>query len=73
LRAECAQNIIAALPPAARRVLFATSDLRDMQRDLERDILDLVGDKYLNQHLLVRIVDLLAVRLFPEIGKQWVQ
>jgi hypothetical protein len=52
-------------------VLFATSDLRDMQRDLERDVLDLVGDKYLNQHLLVQIVDLLAVRLFPELGKQW--
>jgi hypothetical protein len=42
-----------------------------MQRDLERDVLDLIGDKYLNKHLLVRIVDLLAVRLFPEIGREW--
>ncbi|KAF1827771.1 uncharacterized protein K489DRAFT_375916 [Dissoconium aciculare CBS 342.82] len=71
LRAECARTIIDALPHAARRVIFATTDLRDMQRDLERDVLDLIGDKYLNKHLLVRIVDLLAVRLFPEIGREW--
>lgn len=46
---------------------------RELQlRDIERT-LDLFGDKYMNKHLLYRIVELVVVRLVPEMSERGVQ
>lgn len=57
-----------ALPEGVlRRVLFATADVEAMEADVREHVLALVGDGYVNKHLLVRVVELLVVRLFPEL------
>ena len=38
-----------------------------MHADVE-DVLDLFGDSYINKHLVVALLELLAVRLFPELS-----
>ncbi|KAG9997013.1 hypothetical protein KCU78_g17156, partial [Aureobasidium melanogenum] len=66
LRAKCAASIIAALPPIVVKQLFANSKNEDVHKQVQ-DMLDVFGDAYLNKHLIVAIVDLVVVRLFPEL------
>lgn len=69
LRAKCAASIIAALPPIVVKQLFANSKNEDVHKQVQ-DMLDVFGDAYLNKHLIVAIVDLVVVRLFPELESQ---
>ncbi|KAG9635462.1 hypothetical protein KCU64_g15007, partial [Aureobasidium melanogenum] len=66
LRSKCAASIIAALPPIVVKQLFANSKNEDVHKQVQ-DMLDVFGDAYLNKHLIVAIVDLVVVRLFPEL------
>jgi hypothetical protein len=43
-----------------------------MLQDVER-ILDVFGDAYMNKHLIFGIVELLLVRLMPELGEKGVR
>ena len=46
---------------------------REVQlRDVER-ILDVFGDKYMTKHLLYAVVELVVVRLVPEVGERSVR
>jgi hypothetical protein len=72
LRAKCAASIIAALPPIVVKQVFANRSKEQVQKQVE-DMLDAFGDAYLNKHLIVGIVDLVVVRLFPELAEQKVQ
>ena len=38
-----------------------------MRQDVERT-LDLFDDSYINKHLIISAVELVVVRLFPELG-----
>lgn len=69
LRAKCAAAIIAALPPIVVKQLFAGGEEGDVQKQVE-SMLDTFGDAYLNKHLIVGIVDLIVVRLFPELERE---
>jgi hypothetical protein len=40
-----------------------------MRGDVE-DSLDLFADSFINKHLVVEIVELVFLRLFPEIGEE---
>lgn len=66
LRAKCAASIIAALPPIMVKQIFADRSKEDVQKQVE-DMLDAFGDAYSNKHLIVGIVDLVVVKLFPEL------
>jgi hypothetical protein len=66
LRAKCAASIIAALPPIVVKQLFSNTENEDVHKQVQ-DMLDVFGDAYLNKHLIVAIVDLVVVRLFPEL------
>lgn len=66
LRAKCAASIISILPPIVAKQVFANGKSEDVQKQVE-DMLDVFGDSYLNKHLIVAIVDLVVVRLFPEL------
>jgi hypothetical protein len=60
------------LPPIVVKRVFAKRGTEDVQRQVE-DMLEVFGDGYLNKHLIVGIVDLVVVRLFPELVEQRIQ
>ena len=68
IKRACAETIVKALPDLVRTRYFATSDEALMREDVE-DMLELFGDQYINKHLLVGAVELLVVRLFPELSE----
>ncbi|KAF7197094.1 hypothetical protein HII31_01519 [Pseudocercospora fuligena] len=66
IRRECAHTIVDTIPALVRASLFATKD-RDLMREDVATELDLLADAYINKHLIVSIIELLVVRLFPEL------
>jgi len=42
-------------------------------REVEREVLDVWGDAYLNRHLAYAIVELVVVRVVPEMGEKGVE
>lgn len=69
IRQRCAAAIVAAVPGLVRDRLFATRESKDVQAQVQ-GMLDVFGDAYLNKHLIVSIVDLVFLRLFPELKEQ---
>jgi hypothetical protein len=72
LRAKCAAAIIDALPPIVVKQVFAKRGTKEVQRQVE-DMLEIFGDGYMNKHLVVGIVDLVVIKLFPELVEQRIQ
>jgi hypothetical protein len=72
LRAKCAASIIAALPPIVVKTVFANRGKEEVEKQVE-GMLEAFGDAYLNKHLIIGVVDLVVVRLFPELVEQRVQ
>lgn len=68
IKRECARVIVEVVPPHFRATFFATKDVALMRNDVEGS-LDMFADSYLNKHLIVNIVELVFLRLFPEIGE----
>lgn len=69
IKRECARVIVEVVPPHVRAIFFATGDVTLMRDDVEGS-LDLFADSYLNKHLIVNIVELVFLRLFPEISEE---
>lgn len=67
IQRECARVIVEAVPDAVRTRYFATKDKETMRRDVE-DRLKFFADPYVNKHLIVAALDLIVVRLFPELA-----
>nr|OQO20758.1 hypothetical protein B0A51_11107 [Rachicladosporium sp. CCFEE 5018] len=68
IKAECARVIVEAIPEFVRSRFFATNDVSLMHRDIEES-LEMFGDEYVNKHLIISIIELVAARLFPEISE----
>lgn len=66
IKRVCAETVVKAVPEAVRNRFFATTELELMRRDVE-GTLELFGDQYINKHLILSAVELLIVRLFPEL------
>lgn len=66
IKRECAKAIIGSIPNMIRRYYFATTEETAVVKDVER-MLDIVGDAYINKHLIVAAIELVVVRLFPEL------
>lgn len=69
IKRRAADAVVEALPPSVCRVYFASSDRDDWIASVE-GWLDIVGDEYLNKHLVVRIVELVVVSIMPELAEQ---
>ena len=69
IKRECAKTIVESVPALIRQRYFATKDLDLMRQDVE-DTLDLFADSYINKHLILSAVELLVIRLFPELGEE---
>ena len=67
------------VPLPIRKVYFGSSDEEDGAGDRHsqnmqvEEILDVLSDRYLNAHLLYAVVDLIVVRLMPEMAEKGVQ
>jgi hypothetical protein len=70
IKRECARTIVEAVPLPVRTRYFATKDEDLMRQDVERTVLDLFEDSYINKHLLISAVELVVVRLFPELAEE---
>lgn len=68
IKDECARTVTELIPQPARTFFFATTE-QDKMRDDVKETLDLFADAYLNKHLVVAALELIAVRLFPELGE----
>jgi hypothetical protein len=67
IRRECARAIVAVIPEPVRSIYFSTKDEELIRLDVERT-LDLFSNAYINKHLVVAALELIAVHLFPELA-----
>lgn len=68
IKRECANTIVQVIPKVIRNRYFGTADLYLARQDVEKT-LDLFADSYINKHLIISAVELIVVRLFPELGE----
>ena len=82
IKRKCAETMLAAVPQPIRKIYFGSSGQEegkgedtDRHRQISEveEILDVFGDSYLNSHLLYAVVDLIVVRLVPEMAEKGVQ
>ncbi|KAI4920208.1 hypothetical protein J4E90_002349 [Alternaria incomplexa] len=68
----CAARLLDLVPPKVAAAFFASYE-RDEQVRQIANTLDCLDDAYLNKHLVFQIVELIVLRLFPELGEQGVK
>jgi hypothetical protein len=68
IKRVCASTIVEVIPKVIRNRYFGTADLDLARQDVEKT-LDLFADSYINKHLIISAVELIVVRLFPELGE----
>jgi hypothetical protein len=72
IRRRCAEAILSLVPPLVSRVYFNVDADKEGEDEMLRqveDILDVFGDVYCNKHLVYNILELIIVRLVPELGE----
>ena len=72
IRRRCAEAILSLVPPIVSRVYFNVDADKEGEDEMLRqveDILDVFGDVYCNKHLVYNILELVIVRLVPELGE----
>jgi hypothetical protein len=68
----CAATLLDLLPAPVAATFFASKNRLEQLRQVEI-LLDCLDDTYLNKHLVFQIVELIVVRLVPELGLRGVQ
>ncbi|KAJ8610754.1 hypothetical protein MRB53_038396 [Persea americana] len=67
IKKDCAKAIVEAIPEPFRTRVFATDDPHLIAADVEQS-LDWFASPYINKHLIVSALELITVRLFPELA-----
>jgi hypothetical protein len=71
IRRECAAAIVDALPRRLWQIFFATMEVERARTEVEgENLLGLLEDEFINRHLVLSVVDLVVVRLFPELSSE---
>ena len=70
IKRECATTIVETIPAPIRSRYFATKDRDEMRQDVE-SMLELFQDPFINKNLIISAVELIVVRLFPELGDDY--
>jgi len=68
----CAATLLGLLPAPVAATFFASKSRLEQLQQIEI-LLDCLDDTYLNKHLIFQIVELIVVRLVPELGEREVQ
>lgn len=69
IRRTCALSLLSLLPAAVCKRFFGAEEKEDWVGEVEGE-LDAWGDEYLNKHLGYAILELIVVRVLPELGEQ---
>lgn len=72
IRRTCALSLLSLLPAAICKRFFGAEEKEDWVGEVEGE-LDAWGDEYLNKHLGYAILELIVVRVLPEVGEQRVE
>jgi hypothetical protein len=72
IKRRCAATLLGILPAQVATVFFAGASQSEQLRQTE-ELLDCLDDAYLNKHLVFAIVELIVLRLVPELGERGVQ
>lgn len=72
IKSICAEAILDLLPDKVQGVYFGGKSTMAEKVSGVGEVLDLFGDEYLNRHLMYGIVELLLVRLMPELAEKGV-
>jgi hypothetical protein len=68
IRRKAASDLLSLVPDPILRIYFATNEQADMVEQVEEDVLVCFGDEEMNKHLIYGILELIIVRLVPEMG-----
>jgi hypothetical protein len=71
IKRRCAETVVNALPELLARVYFGTSDPEEMRKQTE-EALSILDDSYTTKRLLFGIIELVIVRLIPELAEKTV-
>lgn len=72
IKRRCAATLLGLLPVRVAGAFFASESRAVQLRQIEES-LDCLDDAYLNKHLIFQIVELIVLRLVPELGERGVQ
>ena len=72
IKRTCALSVLSLLPTAVCKRFFASEESQDWVGEVEGE-LDVWGDEYLNKHLGYALLELIVVRILPELGEQRVE
>lgn len=65
IKRRCAETIVDVVPKPVIARYFGDNSVEEVE-----DMLGVLGDAYLNKHLIYNMVELLLVRVLPEMGEQ---
>lgn len=71
IRRRCAETLLSLVPAQMQDVYFGPGTER-RRREVE-EVLNVFDDGYCNKHLLYAVVELVLLRLMPEIGEKGVE
>ena len=71
IRQRCAEMILSLIPAKIQDIYFGPGIERRV-REVE-EVLNTFGDSYCNKHLLYGVVELIVVRLIPELAEKGVE
>ncbi|KAL9123628.1 MAG: hypothetical protein Q9175_008322 [Cornicularia normoerica] len=72
IKRTCALSLLSLLPTTVWKRFFGGEETEDWLGEVEGE-LDAWGDGYLNKHLGYALLELIVVRVLPEIGEQGVE
>jgi hypothetical protein len=72
IKHRCAATLLNLIPPKVAAAFFASHE-HDVQIRQMEDLLSCLDDAYLNKHLIFQILELIVLRLFPELGDKGVK
>lgn len=72
LRKRAAAALLGLLPTSVARVYFGGGASGGAQRDGMEDLLMVLNDEYCNKHLMYSVLELILVRLMPELTEKGV-
>lgn len=72
IKRTCALSVLSLVPSAVCKRFFGGEETEDWVREVEGE-LDVWGDEYLNKHLGYAVLELIVVRVLPELGEHRVE
>jgi hypothetical protein len=72
IKRRCAASLLRLLPPKVAAAFFASQKPVAQHQQIE-EILECLEDTYLNKHLIFQILELIVLRLAPEMEQQGVR